>query len=41
MLRLLLAGPAEWQTIPGFGKVLAKRAFDQLRGVWKDPGEEL
>ena len=34
------AGPKEWETIkPGFGKVLAHRAYDQLHGIYKDPGE--
>ena len=33
------AGPGEWETVRGVGKTLAKRAFDQLRGDWRDPGE--
>jgi hypothetical protein len=37
---MVMAEPEEWKTIkPGFGKILAKRAYDQLRGEYKDPGE--
>ena len=36
---MIEAGPKEWATIPGIGKVLAERVFKQLRGEWKDPGE--
>lgn len=36
---LVDAGPGEWSTIRGVGKTLAQRAFDQLRGQYKDPGE--
>lgn len=38
-LELAMAGPEEWLTIPGIGKTLAQRAYDQIRGDWKDPGE--
>lgn len=38
-LELAQAGPEEWATIPGIGKTLAHRAFDQIRGLFKDKGE--
>jgi ERCC4-type nuclease len=38
-LELASAGPEEWATIPGIGKTLAHRAFDQIRGLFKDKGE--
>jgi ERCC4-type nuclease len=37
---MVLAGPNEWK-MPGIGKVLAQKAFDQLRGKYKDEKEEL
>jgi ERCC4-type nuclease len=33
------AGPEEWASVPGIGKTLAKRAFDQLRGDFTEKGE--
>ena len=36
---MMEAGPAEWETIRGVGKTLARRAYDQLRGDYKDKGE--
>ncbi len=37
---MVMAGPEEWK-MGGIGKVLAQRAFDQLRGKYKPEGEEL
>lgn len=39
VLEMCMAVPAEWETIKGIGKTLARRAYDQIRGEWHDPGE--
>jgi ERCC4-type nuclease len=36
---LVDAAPSEWETVRGIGKTLARRAFDQIRGEYKDKGE--
>lgn len=38
---MVMADPREWESIPGIGKTLAKRAYDQLRGNFKPPNEEI
>lgn len=37
---MVMAGPEEWK-MPGIGKTLAQRAFDQIRGKYKPEGEEI
>lgn len=41
-LDLANASVEQWETIkPGIGKVMAKRCWEQIRGIWREKGEEL